>query len=190
MKGVKVSNIEEQSRVVNTLLLAFSNDPLQRYFMPDPSIYFKNSTIWFENAASQSISINSLFTIEDCSGVAIWFKPNFEVQFDALEVTMNDLPSDSLKDISKYFEEFQKNKPKDAWYLEYLGVDPSKHSLGIGSSLLKQTLEKIDQLHQPAYLESSNPRNLTLYKRHGFEVVTKLQFGNGPLINTMYREAR
>ena len=112
MKGVKVSNIEEQSRVVDTLLLAFSNDPLQRYFMPDPSIYFKNSTIWFENAASQSISINSLFTTEDCSGVAIWFKPNFEVQFDALEVTMNDLPPDSLKDISQYFEEFQKINQK------------------------------------------------------------------------------
>ena len=82
------------------------------------------------------------------------------------------------------------NKPKDAWYLEYLGVDPKSHSLGLGSLILKNSLSKIDALHQPAYLESSNPRNMSLYERHGFETVNKFQFGDGPPIHTMFRAAR
>ena len=45
-------------------------------------------------------------------------------------------------------------------------------------------------MNQPAYLESSNPRNMSLYERHGFETVTKIQFGEGPALHTMYREAR
>ena len=97
---------------------------------------------------------------------------------------------DSQKDIFQYFREFDENKPKDVWYLEYLGVDPFKQSMGLGSALLKSSLEKIDLLHEPAYLESSNPRNMSLYERNGFQTVKKFQFGAGPPIHTMYREAR
>ena len=158
--------------------------------MPDPSIFFKNSTVWFNNAASQSISKKSLFGTEDHSGVALWFPPNFIVDFDAIGETLKDLPSNSQKDIFQYFNAFEENKPKDAWYLEYLGVDPSRHSLGLGSQLLKSSLAKIDDLHEPAYLESSNPRNMSLYERHGFETVKKIQFGEGPPMHTMYRNAR
>ena len=101
----------------------------------------KNSAIWFNNAASQSISTQSLLGLQDNSGVALWFPPN-------------------------------------------------NHSQGIGTQLLQKSLEEIDALHEAAYLESSNPRNMSLYERHGFEVVKKFQFGDGPPIHTMLREAR
>ena len=55
---------------------------------------------------------------------------------------------------------------------------------------MQKSLEEIDALHEAAYLESSNPRNMSLYERHGFEVVKKFQFGDGPPIHTMLREAR
>jgi GNAT superfamily N-acetyltransferase len=190
MNEVKNYSKEEQLIAVDILLLAFSSDPFQRYLMPDPSIFFKNSTIWFNNAASQSISTKSLFGTEDYSGVALWFPPDYVVEFDAIGETLQDLPQNSQKNIFQYFNELEKNRPKDAWYLEYAGVDPSKQSLGVGSALLKNSLHKIDNLHQPAYLESSNPRNMSLYERHGFETVTKIQFGDGPPMHTMYREAR
>ena len=131
-----------------------------------------------------------MFGTEAHSGVALWFPPNFIVDFEAIGETFKDLPSYSQKDIFQYFDAFEKHKPKHAWYLEYLGVDPSKHSLGIGSLLLKNSLDKIDELHQPAYLQSSNPRNMSLYERHGFEAVSKIQFGEGPPMHTMYREAK
>ena len=187
---IKSYSEEEQSIAVNILLLAFSSHPFQRYLMSDPTIYFKNSTIWFNNAVSQSISIEALLGTEDHSGVAVWFPPEHVVQFEALEETYKDFPISIQKDIFLYFGEFEANKPKDSWYLEYLGVDPKSHSLGLGSLILKNSLSKIDALHQPAYLESSNPRNMSLYERHGFEIVNKFQFGDGPPIHTMFRAAR
>ena len=82
---IKSYSEEEQSIAVNILLLAFSSDPFQRYLMSDPTIYFENSTIWFNNAVSQSISIEALLGTEDHSGVAVWFPPKHEVQFEVLE---------------------------------------------------------------------------------------------------------
>ena len=189
MNEIKTYSKEERQIAVNILLLAFSSDPFQRYLMPDSSIFLKNSAIWFDNAANQSISLKALLGTTNYSGVALWFPPNFIVDFDAIGETLKDLPSNSQKDIFQYFNAFEENKPKDAWYLEYLGVDPMSHSLGLGSLILKDSLSKIDALHQPAYLESSNPRNMSLYERHGFETVNKFQFGDGPPIHTMFREA-
>jgi len=189
MNEVKNYSKEEQLIAVDILLLAFSSDPFQRYLMPDPSIFFKNSTIWFNNAASQSISTKSLFGTEDIQ--VLLFGSRLIMLLNLMLLARHFKTSaKSQKNIFQYFNELQKNRPKDAWYLEYAGVDPSKQSLGLGSTLLKNSLLEIDDLHQPAYLESSNPRNMSLYERHGFETVTKIQFGDGPPMHTMYREAR
>ena len=78
----------------------------------------------------------------------------------------------------------------DAWYLEYLAVDPSKQGTGLGSLILKESLKVIDDLNEAAYLESSNPKNMSLYERYGFRFVKKIQVGTSPEINTMYREQK
>ena len=136
MNEIKTYSKEERQIAVNILLLAFSSDPFQRYLMPDSSIFLKNSAIWFDNAANQSISLKALLGTTNYSGVALWFPPNHIIEFEALKETFNELPENSQKDIFQYFREFEESRPKDAWYLEYLGVDPSKHSLGLGSKLL------------------------------------------------------
>jgi hypothetical protein len=56
--------------------------------------------------------------------------------------------------------------------------------------MLAATLEVVDRAHMPAYLESSNPKNIPLYQRFGFEVQTELQFGSSPVVATMLRAAR
>ena len=119
MNTVRSYSEEEQSIAVNVS----SKDPFQRYLMPDPSIYLNNSTIWFNNAVSQSIEIQALLGTEDHSGVAVWFPPDHAVQFEALEETYKDFPISISKRHISLLWEFERNKPKDAWYLEYLGVD-------------------------------------------------------------------
>lgn len=41
-----------------------------------------------------------------------------------------------------------------------------------------------------AYLESSNPKNIPLYERHGFELLGTIQAGNSPPIFPMLRKPR
>ncbi|MDB3994256.1 hypothetical protein N9450_00820 [Gammaproteobacteria bacterium] len=73
MNKVKNSSKEDQEIVVNIF-----------FYLPFLVILF--------NAASQSILLNSLFGTKDHSGAAIWFPPNYVVEFDAIGETLKDLP--------------------------------------------------------------------------------------------------
>ena len=41
-----------------------------------------------------------------------------------------------------------------------------------------------------AYLESSNPRNIPFYQRHGFKVLRTIRVGECPAITPMLRRPR
>lgn len=57
------------------------------------------------------------------------------------------------------------------------------------TQLLREILACADTDGVPAYLESSNERNLPLYERNGFRVIGDLRaLGHGPTIWRMWRE--
>jgi ribosomal protein S18 acetylase RimI-like enzyme len=74
-------------------------------------------------------------------------------------------------------------------YLFFLGVRRSLHGHGIGSRLLKVATDRLDAEGLPAYLETQTERNLGLYRRHGFEVISKHKpRPDSPPLWSMWRE--
>ncbi len=61
--------------------------------------------------------------------------------------------------------------PEPHWYLAGIGVEPARQRQGIGSALLAPGLEAADAAGLPAALLTNSDRNLSFYRRHGFEVV-------------------
>jgi ribosomal protein S18 acetylase RimI-like enzyme len=78
------------------------------------------------------------------------------------------------------------------WYLGVLATLPERRAQGLGSALLTESLAVVDAGHRPAYLESSNPRNITLYERHGFEVTGQIDIdlADGVYMTPMWRPPR
>ena len=76
------------------------------------------------------------------------------------------------------------------YYLFAIGTDPGHQGRGIGSSLLAPMLARCDAEKKPAYLESSNRRNLPFYARHGFETIGTIDLENGPSLTRMRRSPR
>jgi ribosomal protein S18 acetylase RimI-like enzyme len=75
------------------------------------------------------------------------------------------------------------------YYLGAIGAADRARGSGIGGELLRSTLTACDATGVPAYLESSNPRNLSFYWRHGFRVLDELSLGrNAPSLTLMLRE--
>ena len=57
-------------------------------------------------------------------------------------------------------------------YLWFLGVAPSAQGRGVGSALLRAANARLDAERLPAYLETGTERNVALYSRHGYQVLS------------------
>lgn len=73
------------------------------------------------------------------------------------------------------------------YYFANIGVAPEAQGQGLGSALMRPTLDRCDEEELPAYLEASSERNAALYERLGFECVEVLRFAGSPPLRLMVR---
>ncbi len=94
--------------------------------------------------------------------------------------------------LRELFDRFEANHPPEPTfaYLSLLATHPHHAGRGLGQRLLAENLAHFDGLGLPAYLESTNLRNVPLYERHGFEIVGTIQAGGSPTITPMLRKSR
>jgi ribosomal protein S18 acetylase RimI-like enzyme len=59
------------------------------------------------------------------------------------------------------------------YYLETLGVEPTMQGRGLGSAMLQNIAAQLDAAGTECVLETANDRNVALYRRFGFEVVSE-----------------
>ena len=78
----------------------------------------------------------------------------------------------------------------DCWYLPVIGVDPGHQGKGMGGTLMKRVARLLDEKGCVGYLESSNPMNISLYQRHGFEIMGQIQIDDSPVVTPMIRARR
>jgi len=128
----------------------------------------------------------------DCAGAALWLPPDVHPDEKAIGEVLETQVSESVRsDLSAVFEQMASYHPSEPhWYLPLIGVDPAYQNKGYGGALMEYALQRCDDEGSAAYLESSNPRNIALYERHGFEVLGEIQVGTSPPLIPMIREAR
>jgi ribosomal protein S18 acetylase RimI-like enzyme len=74
-------------------------------------------------------------------------------------------------------------------YLWFLGVAPAAQGRGVGSALLRAASARLDAAAMPAYLETGTTRNVALYERHGFKVISEHKARpDAPTMWSMWRE--
>jgi ribosomal protein S18 acetylase RimI-like enzyme len=76
------------------------------------------------------------------------------------------------------------------YYFANIGVAPEAQGQGLGSRLMRPTLERCDEEGLPAYLEASSERNAALYERLGFQCTEILLFAGSPPLRLMTRPAQ
>ncbi len=70
----------------------------------------------------------------------------------------------------------QRAHPREEhWYLQTLGVDPSRQGEGIGRRLIRPVLDRADAEGLPCYLETATRSNVAWYAGAGFAVVEELR---------------
>jgi ribosomal protein S18 acetylase RimI-like enzyme len=104
-----------------------------------------------------------------------------------LRTTSHDLHADSIATLEQMAGG---HPPTPHWYLPWFGVDHQLHGRGLGTHLMRNCLEIVDDTGFPAYLETPNPRTVPFYERAGFSVTSVAQAGACPPITLMQRAGR
>ena len=188
-KIVKASTTDLE-RVKGVLKLGFASDALMRWVFPDASSYLNSFDKWMEEFSRIAFENNIVYSEENFYGSSLWHPPGIFFDSMVLEPTFATIPEDRIETVVRFFGEFEKYHPEDAWYLPFIAVDPAQQRKGIGSFLLKEALQMIDQRGDTAYLEASNEQNKALYERHGFVEIGRVQFEDSPPAFPMIREAK
>jgi ribosomal protein S18 acetylase RimI-like enzyme len=187
----------DHAKVGAALGAAFVDDPVFQWLIPvDVRDRDKRLATFFTSMARSYLRRDKhVFCAGEGVGGALWSAPG-SWALPVTEVLKEAVPSTQafrgslLRALrSQLFIESKHPKEPKHWYLGYLGVAPTQQGRGLGAAMLRTVLDQADETGTPAYLESSNERNLTLYERHGFRVAEEVRLlGRGPTVWRMFRE--
>ncbi len=187
---VRTARESERSRLVATLVAGFLADPVARWCWPEPDAYLAHAPTFFNAYGGQAFKHDSAWTDDAFLGSALWLPPGVHPDEQELEsVVTTTIAEEKQGHLFAALEELAAYHPAEPhWFLPVIAVDPISQGRGIGSQLMKHAVAKCDEAGMRAYLESSNPRNISLYERHGFKVIGQVRSGDCPVFTPMLRE--
>ena len=177
---------------IAVLTLAFSADPATRWAWSEPQQYLRHFPSFVHVFGGKAFAYGSAYAMDGYAGAALWLPPAVHPDEDALIAQFKrTVPEPLHQDLFAVFDQMGRYHPQEPhWYLPLIGVDPCHQGKGYGAALMHHALLPCDRDHLPAYLESSNPKNIPLYERHGFAVLGTIQVGTSPTIFPMLRTPR
>lgn len=187
-----VTSTTDEDSATATLVIAFSSDPIARWFLRDPRRYLTYWPRTIKAMAGSAFGAGTADSISDCCGVALWVPPDAGSDFEALAAIAAEAVAESdQEEVFGFMEQMDEYHITERhWYLPFIGVDATKQGGGLGSALLRHAGARCDRDGLPAYLEASSPRNRRLYAAHGFEELGVIQVGSSPPMWPMVRKPR
>lgn len=189
MPDITTASAGDRERAFKTLVLGFAADPIARWIWPEPERYLTQMPRFAEAFGGRAFENETAYMTEDCRAIALWLPPGVEPDGEAMEAILGEaMRPDVAEDVEGFLEGMAAHHPHEPhWYLPLIAADPNWINRGLGAALMKHALRKCDQDGLPAYLESSNPRNISLYERHGFTAIGEIQSGASPVMTPMLR---
>ncbi len=187
--AVRTAGPADERAMIATLALAFGSDPAARWVYSDPQEYLAHFPVFARVFGGRAFGHGSAYTVDGYAGAALWLPPGVQPDEEELwDLLGRTVPERIREDAFGVFEQMGNYRPNEPhWYLPLMGVDAPFQNQGYGSAMLRRALAVCDRDSLPAYLESSNARNVTLYERHGFRVIGTIQAGSSPQIYPMLR---
>lgn len=189
---IRTATWADENKIAALVGLAFSMDPIVRWLLPDPHDYLESNEKYIRLSCGPAFDNGSAFIIGNMYGAALWLPPGVSVDRGPLDDFNNQkIDSAVLREHAALKKKCRAYRPVEPhWYLSLIAVDPVKRGRGYGAALMAHALKICDRDKRPAYLESTNGANLSLYKRFGFELLAEVRIGPSPKRYPMLRQPR
>lgn len=186
---VRSADASLQASAINTIVLGFAADPMTRWVWSDSSEYLRMMPRFVKAFGGRAFEHGTADITDGARAAALWLPPGVEPDDAEMGAVMEGtLRPDIAEDIAAVLKGMAEYHPREPhWYLPLIAADPNWIGQGLGALLLKHALRRSDEQGVAAYLESSNPRNISLYQRHGFQIIGRIQSGSSPVVTPMLR---
>jgi ribosomal protein S18 acetylase RimI-like enzyme len=186
---VRSAGANIQASAISTIVLGFAADPMARWVWPDSSQYLRIMPQFVKAFGGRAFENGTAYITEGARAAALWLPPGVEPDEAAMGAVITEaLRPEIAEDIGPILQGMAEHHPHEPhWYLPLIAADPSWIGQGLGTLLMKHALRRCDEDGIAAYLESSNPRNISLYERHGFRIISQIQHGSSPTLTPMLR---
>ena len=186
--SVRTAGAADAETIGRILGAGFEDDPVLSWAFEDPGRRQKLEAMFGHLAAHAGWT----WYLDDAGAAAGWIPRGADLSDDSWSAGMVEAMSMATADdwtrlaaVNEAMEAAHPTEPH--WYLPAIATLPDRRGRGLGSGLLSHALLAVDRDRSPAYLESSNPRNITLYERHGFEVAGRIDIDDGVFMTPMWR---
>ena len=193
MPQVRKAEAAELDKVLHTVTLAFSADPLMRWIFPPAPAYLDSWPGLVRAYCGSAVAAGTSWITADHGGAALWMAPGTSPDEELMGAYIAEhIRPEILEEFGALLGAMDEYHPHDepCWYLAFIGVDNAHQGKGLGGALMKTMTQLLDKEGTLAYLESSNPANISLYERHGFERMGEIRVGSAPLVTPMIRHPR
>lgn len=176
-----------------TLARAFEGDPMTPYIFPSDTDIQKRLRAVFRVELRCPFRPGVVEVIGEGKAVTIWLPPGrmkgalaemlgSGILLAPLRLGLGATWRGTL--LLKSIQELHSRSVSgDHWYLLALAVHSGHQGSGWGSQLMRHGLARAQSRNLPSYLETTNPRNIAFYQRHGFKLVgERAVAGGGPMV--------
>lgn len=169
---------------------AFYDDPVFSWLMPDErSRRARLRRFYAIELHHVGFARGRVWTCAELAGAAITTPPGAWRMPTRAAFTQGPVFGRGLARAGRLLGAMEWRHPRGPhYYVAHIGVAPAVQGMGLGSRLLRPTLERCDRERLPAYLEASSERSAALYERLGFRHIRVLRVGASPPLWLMQRE--
>lgn len=171
--------------LIETLALAFQDDPAVSWIFPDAAQRAKRLPMMFGIIAPGDLDMGIAFQSPGHEATTLWRAPG-KAETSKLEFVRQAIPlirtfGTALGRALSIANAIDAHHPKgfDYWYLHYAGVRPAHQGKGWGGTAIRAGLARATAEGKPAYLETATPSNVGLYQSLGFETIGEWDMPRG-----------
>lgn len=167
---ITAATSHDRARALETIVTAFERDPFLRLAFPDDDYYAECAPGFFGALFDQRVGRGTVWVAEGGAAVAMWDAPGAPAVVD----DTSGLSAASCAVLEAYDRSVHAAMPTAAhWYLGVLATDPARHGQGLARAVLERGLLQAASDGLPAVLETTNPGNLEIYRRLGWQVIAE-----------------
>ena len=173
--NITVATAEHRDAVVSTFVAAFATDPALRWFMPDDAAYEADAAAMARSLFDLRSGHGTVWVADGGAAVAMWDPPRSPAGAGV------EHPPQAGR-FGRYQSIVHTRMPRTPhWYLGVVATHPDHRGRRLGRAVMGPGLARAAADGLPAYLETSNPINVEVYRSVGFEVEQELHVDDLPV---------